>query len=643
MTNLVVHGHFYQPPREHPFTDRVPRQPSAAPFHDWNERITAECYRPNAFARVLDEQGRVVAIVNNFELLSFNVGPTLASWLERHAPDVYDRVLSADRVARTAIAQGYHHIILPLANERDRRTQVRWGLADFAHRFGRPAQGMWLPETAVNDAVLATLVEEGVEFTILAPGQAASKIEPGRAYRWIHPTGKGSIAVLFYDGPLSHDVAFGVGGQSAGALVERAVAALPGGKGLALVATDGETFGHHHKFTERAIAYALAVESPRRGVSTRSLGVWLAAHPPTEAVAVRESAWSCAHGVGRWKEDCGCSTGGATGSNQRWRKPLRDALDLLRDHAARVFEQRGGAVLHDPWAARDDYVRVLLDPLVLEDFTLQHVKHDADVSVAITLLESQRHAMAMYTSCGWFFHDLAGIETIQVLLHASACLTLLERLGDEAPLEVFLTVLDTARSNDPLEGTGRQIWRRHVAGHTGDEDPDGLASALAERFGEALDRLLDEHQRTIDHLLAANETLPAELRDVAAVAYLRRVTTALRSLADQPDQHHLDALVTLLAAVERCGLTLDPTRVGSAADRALGALARQATRSLDRADIERARLLVELGRDHHLGASEQEAQEVLYEALVGRTGDAGPLGPLGVQLGLVVGHLGPPG
>jgi hypothetical protein len=460
MLHLAVHGHFYQPPRENPWTETVPVEPSAAPYHDWNERITAEAYRPNARARIVDDRGRVVAIVNDYALLSFNIGPTLASWLEVHHPATYELIRAADAEAGTAIAQAYNHLILPLAAERDVRTQVRWGLADFEHRFGRAAAGLWLPETAVNEAVLAVLVEEGVGFTILSPHQATTPVAPGRAYRWEHPDGAGSIALVFYDGGLSHDIAFGIGSQPAAALVSRAEAAAP--DGLVVVATDGETFGHHHRHAERAVAYALAVEAPRRRVGIGPIAAWLAAHPPTDVVHVHESAWSCAHGVGRWNEDCGCSSGGRPGWNQAWRTPLRAALDLLRDHAAAVFAERGGAVLRDPWAARDAYVEVVLDTARTDAFVAHHVRRRRDRTLALTLLEAQRHTMLMYTSCGWFFDDVAGLEAIQVLRYAARCLDLLREAGDEPPEDAFLDVLDTATSNDPDEGTGRQVWARHV-------------------------------------------------------------------------------------------------------------------------------------------------------------------------------------
>jgi alpha-amylase/alpha-mannosidase (GH57 family) len=447
---LVVHGHFYQPPRENPWTEEVAREASAAPFHDWNARITAECYRPNGAARIVDDAGRGVAIVDNYEHLSFDIGPTLLSWMERHAPETYARIVAADTRAHGGMAQAFGHLILPLANERDVRTQVRWGLADFEHRFGRRAEGMWLPEAAANEDVLRILVEEGVRFTVLAPGQAAEPVDTRKVYRWRG----GDLALVFYDGDLSHDVAFALGHLQADAMLDRVA------DGLVTVATDGETFGHHHRWGERFLAYLLSVAAPRREVAVDNLARFVAAHPPTDEVDVRESSWSCAHGVGRWREDCGCSTGGEPGWNQRWRTPLREALDLLRDRAAEVFERRGAAALRDPWAARDDYVRVLVGATSCEEFAAIHVL--GDEVEAFTLLEAQRHALAMYTSCGWFFNDLAGLETVQVLRYAARVVDLLVELGEPSGEEAFLEVLAKAESNRPEEGTGRDVWRRHV-------------------------------------------------------------------------------------------------------------------------------------------------------------------------------------
>lgn len=518
---FVLHGHFYQPPRENPWTEVVPRETSASPFHDWNQRITHECYRPNGWARILDEAGRIVAIVDNYEHLSFDVGPTLLSWLEDQAPETYERILTADARTGRAIAQGYGHAILPLCNDRDLRTQIRWGQADFRYRFGREPEGLWLPETAVDDRVLAVLAEEGVHFTILAPGQIAAirpldggdwqhadpaSLDTGRAYRWRH-AGQPELGVdlVVYDGDISHDVAFG--GFPSQVVVERIVQRSghglhghgngdgdrdPAGE-LVGVACDGETFGHHHHFADRGVAYALSIEAGRRGVEVPRVADWLDAHPPRWEAQVRLSAWSCAHGVGRWLEDCGCHTGGEPGWNQAWRAPLRAALDLLRDTVNEVFERRGPAVLRDPWAARDAYVDVVLGAVTLDDFVAAHVigEHPVETPVdALTLLESQRHALLMYTSCGWFFNDLAGIETLQVLRYAARCMDLLAELDEVVPTEAFLDTLAQAVSNRSEEGDGRTLWARRVEPSRADGGRVAAHLALVELL--AGDGALDE-------------------------------------------------------------------------------------------------------------------------------------------------------
>ncbi|MGE3619507.1 MAG: DUF3536 domain-containing protein [Acidimicrobiia bacterium] len=479
---LVVHGHFYQPPRENPWTEQVPVEPSAAPFHDGNARISAECYRPNGGARVVDDAGRVVDIVDNYERISFDVGPTLMSWLADHAPETYERILAADAAAGRAIAQAYGHAILPLCDGHDLRTQVRWGLADFAHRFGRRPAGMWLPETAVDDAVLRVLAEEGVDFTILAPTQVSAvrpldgdgagggpddgwvpvggALDVSRPLRWRHPEDPSlGVDLVVYDGALSHDLAFA--GVSSQALVARAVeSAGPGG--LVCAATDGETFGHHHTYADRGLAYALAVEGPRRGVEVPRLADLLARSRPVLEARVHTSSWSCVHGVERWRSDCGCRTGGAPEWDQRWRAPLRAALDLLRDWGRGVFERRGAALLRDPWAARDAYVEVVLGRVGIDRFLGVHLVDGADPVDALTLLEAQRHALLMYTSCGWFFNDLAGIETLQILRYAARAVDLHRELGEDPPLDDVLRILGQASSNRPEEGDGRRIWARHV-------------------------------------------------------------------------------------------------------------------------------------------------------------------------------------
>ena len=478
---LVVHGHFYQPPREDPWTGVVPEQPGAAPFHDWNERITAECYGPITAVEVVHDDGRTEQ-VNLLEHLSFNVGPTLLSWLEAHHPDVYARIQEADRRTGTAMAQAYGHAILPLCDDRDLRTQVRWGVADFRHRFGRAPEGMWLPETAVSERVLAVLAEEGVQRTILAPsqlrairpldaddgwhdlinevGEQTEPVATDRPYRWQHPVRPDlSLDLVVYDGLLAHRLAFSE--PSSEAIVALALEHGATG-GLVAAATDGETFGHHHPGAERVLAQALLVDGPRSGLRTPRLADVLAERPATHQARVRTSAWSCAHGVGRWVNDCGCHTGGHEGWTQQWRAPLRAALDVLRGWGTEVVERRGPGVLHDPWLARDAYAGVLVGARSWDDFAAEHVTGDPET--ARSLLEAQRFGLLMYTSCGWFFNDLAGIETVQILRYAARAMDAYRELGESPPVDAFLAVLGQAASNDPAAGDGRRIWAERVDG-----------------------------------------------------------------------------------------------------------------------------------------------------------------------------------
>lgn len=479
---FVVHGHYYQPPRENPWTGEVPEQPGAAPFHDWNERITAECYAPSTAVDVTHDDGRVER-VNLFEHLSFNVGPTLLSWLERHHPHVYGRIIDADQRAGRAIAQAYGHAILPLCDDRDLRTQVRWGVADFRHRFGRAPEGMWLPETAVSERVLAVLAEEGVRFTILAPsqlravrpldapdgwhdlinerGEQVGPVATDRPYRWRHPARADlELDLVVYDGALSHRLAFSR--PASEDIVSMVVEHDAGRGGLVAAATDGETFGHHHHGAHEVIARALVVDAAARGLRTPRLVDLVAERPATHQARVRTSAWSCAHGVERWKNDCGCHTGGKEGWTQAWRGTLRAALDLLRDWGAAVVNRRGPALLTDPWLARDAYLSVFIGARTWEDFAAEHVTSDAPAARA--LLEAQRFGLLTYTSCGWFFNDLAGIETVQVLRYAARSMDLYRELGEEPPVDAFLAELGRAVSNDPAAGDGRRIWVEQVDG-----------------------------------------------------------------------------------------------------------------------------------------------------------------------------------
>ena len=437
-------------------------QPGAAPFRDWNERVNAESYRPNTR---IDLEG--AGIVNNFEKLSFNVGPTLLEWMKDADRATYDAIVGADH--GNAIAQAYHHTILPLSPVRDIRTQVRWGLRDFRHRFGRRSEGIWLPETAADERTIDVLIEEGVGFTILAPGQARAEepIDTTVPYRVTHSDGSGRyLTVMFYDGDVSHAIAFDGAARSAESLIDLFEERSAEGCALVHSATDGETFGHHQKFSDVGLAYALFVEAPRRGLEVVSYPEFLADCPAELSMHLRPggSSWSCAHGVGRWREDCGCFTGGEPGWNQKWRGPLRRALDVVRQAADDVYERAGREVFVHPWGARDRYVDVVCGAVELEEFVARETGGAAFPARAAALLELQRSALSMFTSCGWFFNDLAGIETVQVMLYAARTMDLLEGLGAEPPRRRFLSILAEGESNDPDEGSGAEIYERAVAG-----------------------------------------------------------------------------------------------------------------------------------------------------------------------------------
>ncbi len=502
---VTVHGHFYQPPRENPYLDAIERQPSASPFHDWNERIHHECYRPNAFARVLNDQGELVGIVNNYEYLSFNIGPTLMSWLERNDVEVYQRILEADRksCARlnghgNAIAQVYNHIIMPLANERDKYTQIRWGKADFRSRFGRDPEGMWLAETAVDYATLAALVAEEIRFIVLAPSQAqrcrplpteeqpatqwyevgGSQIDSTRPYRcFLQPKISDSslpdnpyIDIFFYDGPISRDMGFSDVLYNSHHLTGRIGQAVRGDHRpaqLISVATDGETFGHHKGGTEKTLAYAFLEEFPSRDWTVTNFAHYLSLSPPSWEVELKPvTAWSCAHGVDRWQDNCGC--GGEDGVwHQKWRRPLRNALDWLRDQLVKVYEEAGSQFFRDPWVARDTYIQVVRDrsPVNVSRFLSRHQNHKltaAEQVDALRLLEMQRHTLLMYTSCGWFFEELSRPEGTQILRYAARALELAGEVAGVQLEKGFLRRLAQAPSNVDCFKHGAEVYRQLV-------------------------------------------------------------------------------------------------------------------------------------------------------------------------------------
>lgn len=450
----VIHAHFYQPPREDPWLDLTESEPSAAPFHSWNQRIERECYRAVVSARLTGPDGRIRRIINTLEWVSFNAGPTLLEWLERNAAETYVHFLRADRRSRkrlghgNAIAMPYHHTILPLASRRDKRTEVRWGIADFRRRFGRDPEGMWLPETALDDETLDVLAEAGIAFTLVAPSQVTAVPPRGMPGRYTTRSGR-TIVLVVYDGPLSHQVAFGPLITNGDLWAEAIAARHPDGSEpvLTTIATDGETYGHHHAYGEMALA-AMIEGAALRGFALENPAAFLARHGAVAPVTIVEpSSWSCAHGVERWRADCGCRLEGSRFPSQAWRAPLRDALDWLAGEVHAVFERDGPGSLGDVWAARDAMGGRPASPAL--------------PPTGRRLLEMERNALRMFTSCGWFFDDLAGIETLQCLRYAVRAAELAGPVRDRL-LEGLATRLADARSNDPAAGTGADLLRDRV-------------------------------------------------------------------------------------------------------------------------------------------------------------------------------------
>ena len=517
MRYICVHGHFYQPPRENPSLEAIELQDSAYPYHDWNERITAECYAPNATSRILDTEQRITQMVNNYAHISFNFGPTLLSWIEPNAPKTYQVLLEADKSSQekfsghgSALAQAYNHMILPLANTRDKVTQVKWGIADFLHRFGRAPEGMWLPETAVNTETLEVLAANGIKFTILAPRQAnrirkrgtrtwqdvsGERIDPSRAYLVNLPSRK-TISVFFYDGHISQGVAFERLLDNGQRFADRLISGFSDARDwpqLVNIATDGESYGHHHRFGEMALSYALNYIETNKLAELTNYAQFLERHPPDHFVEiVQNSSWSCIHGIERWRTNCGCNSAGHAGWTQEWRESLRAALDWLRDQLIPLYEDKAALLLKNSWSARDYYIRVILDrsPENVGKFFACQATHplspDEQV-VALKLLEIQRYAMLMYTSCGWFFDELSGLETVQVIQYAGRAVRLAQDFVGNGLEAEFEERLAAAKSNLPEHGDGKQIYEKwikpafvstaQVAGHY-------AISSLFESYGE---------------------------------------------------------------------------------------------------------------------------------------------------------------
>lgn len=475
---ICIHGHFYQPPRENPWLEEVELQDSAYPYHDWSERITAECYAPNTASRILDPDGRIIDIVNNYSKISFNFGPTLLYWMERHKLEVYQAILGADKISierfsghGSAIAQVYNHMIMPLANKRDKYTQVIWGIKDFQERFGRFPEGMWLPETAVDTETLEALAELGIKFTILAPRQAkgvrklhdkevmcdvsGGRIDPTMPYLCNLPSGR-AITIFFYDGPISQEAAFGELLTSGEAFASRLISAFSDQRNwpqIVHIATDGETYGHHQRYGDMALAYCLYYIENKNLARITNYGEYLEKHAPTHEVEIFEnSSWSCIHGVERWRDNCGCHSGTKPRWTQEWRRPLREAVDMVRDTLIPIYEKEASHYLSDPWDARDDYIDIIFDRSEenIEGFFEKHAVKELskeEKGRALKLLELQRDAMLMYSSCGWFFDEISGIETVQVMKYASEVMQYLEELRDISLESEFLKMLENAPSN----------------------------------------------------------------------------------------------------------------------------------------------------------------------------------------------------
>ncbi|MBP7821805.1 MAG: DUF3536 domain-containing protein [Saprospiraceae bacterium] len=479
---VCIHGHFYQPPRENAWLEVVEPQDSAHPFHDWNTRINFECYAPNAAARILDADKRIIKIQNNYTDISFNFGPTLMSWLEKNDPSTYSLIQEADKESiaahhghGSAIAQVHSHLILPLANERDRITQVKWGIADFIYRFNRIPEGMWLSETAVNTDTLEVLAGEGIRYTILAPRQAKAirkigskewvpvsenTIDTRHPYWCNLPSGK-KIAIYIYNGDISQQVAFNGLLNNGKAFAKSFINSFENDSSVQLVhiATDGESYGHHHRYGEMALADCLNFIENSTNIKLTNYGEFLKICPPQFEIELHEnSSWSCVHGVERWRNDCGCNTGGHPNWNQKWRAPLRNALDWLRDTLSPIFESEASKLLKDPWDARNQYINVILNRAEgnIDHFIASQARIDItseDRTQILRLLEMQRNAMYMYTSCGWFFDEISGLETNQILQYACRAIDYARQVSGMDFQKEFIRRLSLAPSNVNADGS----------------------------------------------------------------------------------------------------------------------------------------------------------------------------------------------
>ncbi len=538
---ICIHGHFYQPPRENPWLGEVEIQDSAHPFHDWNERISGECYAPNSAARILDDGKDIVKIVNNYAKISFNFGPTLFSWLEKQEPEIYLAILEADKQSQdrfsghgAAIAQVYNHMIMPLAYSRDKHTQVLWGIQDFKYRFKREPEGMWLPETAVDSETLNILAHHGIRFTILSPQQAlrvrkigqkdwidvhGGKVDPKKPYWVLLPSG-GKIAVFFYDGAISYDIAFGDLLENGELFSRRLLQAFSPEQGeiqLVHIATDGESYGHHHRFGEMALAYCLDKIDSDGKTSLTVFGEYLEMYPPEYEVGfVENSSWSCVHGVERWRSDCGCNTGQHPDWNQKWRGALREAMDWLRDQIAPIYEKGMTIFFKDPWEARDDYIRVVLDRSKenVQAYFSRHLKRDSsheEKTKILKLLELERNVLLMFTSCGWFFDEISGIEAVQVMKYAARAIQLAKEIDGKDLEPGYIKRIENAPSNQAAFGNGAKVYEQLVKPAPLDTQRIGVHYAVSSLFEDYPETIrIGEYtaqSQFVDHMETASQRL----------------------------------------------------------------------------------------------------------------------------------------
>lgn len=621
-------------------------QESAHPYHDWNERVTAECYAPNTASRILDPDGKIVRMVNNYEKISFNFGPTLLSWMEKRQPDIYEAILKADEVSRerfsghgSALAQAYNHIIMPLANRRDKYTQALWGVRDFQRRFGRFPEGMWLPETAVDLETLEVLAESDISFTILGPRQAR-RVRPLGEREWLDVSGGGvdtsmpyicrlpsgrSISLFFYDGPTSWEVAFGGLLENGESFAHRLLNATPDGGDppqLVHIATDGETYGHHRPMGDMALAYCLYFIETHRLAEVTVYGEFLEKRPPTHEVEIAEnSSWSCAHGVERWRDNCGCSNGSHAEWTQTWRRPLRDAMDWLRDTVNPLYERETARLLKDPWEVRNDYIQVILDCSEenVKDFIARHSLRSLssrEETRVLKLLEMQRHCMLMYTSCGWFFDEISRIETAQVMKYAARVMELAEEVLGIWLKSGYMEILEGAPANVRGLKNGAEVYESCVKRARGDVFKDERHAVLEAILRKARQELEVPFRQTVEDYCASMDSVKDGLRPLPKHLSPLAQLILNGALFEALEQEELDmnALRSLGDEVKNLSVELDVETLGFKAGGRIGELvAKVAETPEDIWKFERIEHLIQFLMELGLHLNLWKAQNIFFD------------------------------